>query len=277
MYLMNQIFARLYWRMHMASDYEFIMVEGDEIITVTLNRPDIHNPFDEKMIAELTYAFEAVGKKPKARIMIITGAGKSFCAGADLNWMKRMGEFSREKNIADAKKLSAMFQALDNIEIPTLARVNGAAFGGGAGLVCACDFAIASADAKIGFSEVKLGILPGVISPYVIDRIGAKRAAQLFMTGERMKADMARMLGLFDDVVPTGELDGIIDYLVKQILTGGPEAVKACKRLAKAGARMQRDEFKKYCITAIAEARASPEGREGVGAFLEKREPAWRK
>ena len=261
----------------MASDYDFIIVEGDETVKVTLNRPDIHNPFDEKMVEELTLAFTGVRKNKNARVLIITGAGKSFCAGADLNWMKRMGEFSKEMNVEDAKKLSAMFQALEDIEIPTIARVNGAALGGGAGLACACDFAIAGEDAKIGFSEVKLGLLPGVISPYVIDRIGAKRATQLFITGERLKADMARMLGLFDDVTSPEELDGAVDYLVKQIMSGGPEAVKACKRLARTGARKERPEFKRYCISAIADARASPEGKEGVGAFLEKREPRWRK
>ncbi|MFO7618790.1 MAG: enoyl-CoA hydratase-related protein [Thermoplasmata archaeon] len=260
----------------MSSNYETIMVEGEGIVTLTLNRPEVHNPFDERMIAELTLTFTKATKSKNARVIIITGAGKSFCAGADLNWMKRMGEYSREKNAEDAKKLSAMFQALEDIEIPTIARVNGAALGGGAGLACACDFAIASEDAKIGFSEVKLGLLPGVISPYVIDRIGAKRATQLFMTGERLKADMARTLGLFDDVASLGELDGVVDYLVKQIISGGPEAVKACKRLARAGARKERPEFKKYCITAIADARASPEGKEGVSAFLEKREPKWR-
>lgn len=259
----------------MSSKYEFITVDGKEIVTITLNRPDIHNPFDEKMIAELTNCFSSIG--PDARAVVITGAGKSFCAGADLNWMKRMGQFSREDNIYDATNLSKMFQALENIEIPVIAKVNGAALGGGAGLACACDFVIASDKAKIGFSEVKLGLLPGVISPYVIDRVGGKRAAQLFITGERLEAEMARKLGLFDDAVEPEHLDEVVNGLIKQIMTGGPQAVKECKRLARTGAHMDRSEFKKYCINAIAKIRASPEGKEGVGAFLEKREPAWRK
>ncbi|MCK5024330.1 MAG: enoyl-CoA hydratase/isomerase family protein [Thermoplasmata archaeon] len=258
------------------TDYEHILVDGQEIITITLNRPEIHNPFDDKMIAELTACFNIIQSKPDARAVIITGAGRSFCAGADLNWMKRMGQYSLDENLADAGGLSAMFQALEDIEIPTIARINGAALGGGAGLVCACDFAIASEHVKIGFSEVKLGLLPGVISPYVIDRIGGKKAVQLFTTGERLAAEDALKVGLVDKVVSLEGLDLIISQLIKQILSGGPKAVKECKRLARAGVHMERDEFKKYCISAIAQIRASPEGKEGVGSFLEKREPAWR-
>ena len=258
------------------TDYEYILVEGQEIITITLNRPEIHNPFDDKMIAELRFCFQDIQSNEHARVVIITGAGKSFCAGADLNWMKRMGQHSFQKNMDDASELSKMFQALEDIEVPVIARVNGAALGGGAGLACACDFVIASEKAKIGFSEVKLGLLPGVISPYVIDRIGSRRAIQLFTTGERVKAKMARKLGLFDDVVEPEDLDKVIDGLAKQIMTGGPQAVKECKRLAKVGSQMERAEFKKYCVKAIAKIRASDEGKEGVGAFLEKREPAWR-
>ncbi len=256
--------------------YESILVEGDRTVTVTLNRPDIHNPFDEKMIAELTDAFSKANKQESARVLVITGAGKSFCAGADLNWMKRMGQYSLRENIEDATGLSKMFMALENVEIPVIAKVNGAALGGGAGLACACDFVIASEKAKIGFSEVKLGLLPGVISPYVIDRVGAKRAAQLFITGERFGAEMARRLGLFDDIARPEDLDGTVDVLIGQILTGGPQAVKECKKLARTGARMGRDEFRNYCINAIAKIRASPEGKDGVSAFLEKREPKWR-
>ena len=258
------------------TDYEYILVDGQEIITITLNRPEIHNPFDDKMITELTSCFQDIQNKPDVRIVVITGAGKSFCAGADLNWMKRMGQYSLEENIADASGLSAMFQALEDIEIPVIAKVNGAALGGGAGLVCACDFAIASERAKIGFSEVKLGLLPGVISPYVIDRIGGKKAVQLFTTGERLAAEDALQAGLVDRVVSLEGLDLVVGELVKQIISGGPKAVRECKCLARTGAHMERDEFKKYCINAIAQIRASTEGKEGVGAFLEKREPAWR-
>jgi methylglutaconyl-CoA hydratase len=261
----------------MSSKYESILVDWKETVTVTLNRPDIHNPFDEKMISELTDIFSQINRVTSARAAVITGAGKSFCAGADLNWMKRMGQFSLEENVYDATDLSKMFQALENIEIPTIAKVNGAALGGGAGLACACDFAIASKKTKIGFSEVKLGLLPGVISPYVIDRIGGKRAAQLFITGERLEAEIAREMGLFEDVVEPEQLDEVVDGLIKQIITGGPQAVKECKRLARTGMHMGREEFKKYCINAIAKIRASPEGKEGVTAFLEKREPSWRK
>ncbi len=258
------------------TDYEYILVDGQEIITITLNRPEIHNPFDDKMIAELTSCFQDIQSKPDVRVVVITGAGKSFCAGADLNWMKRMGQYSLDENSADASGLSAMFQALEDIEILVIAKVNGAALGGGAGLVCACDFAIASEQVKIGFSEVKLGLLPGVISPYVIDRIGGKKAVQLFTSGERLAAEDALQAGLVDRVVSLEGLDLVVDQLIKQMMSGGPKAVKECKRLARTGAHMERGEFKKYCINAIAQIRASPEGKEGVGAFLEKREPAWR-
>jgi len=256
-------------------NYESILVEGGRIITVTLNRPDKHNAFDEKMIAELTDCFSRI--KESARVMVITGAGKSFCAGADLKWMKRMGQYSREDNAADAEKLSDMFQALASLKIPTIARVNGAAFGGGAGLVCACDIAIASEEAKLGFSEVRLGLLPGVVSPYVLDRIGQKNAARLFMTGERLKAKAAMKLGIVDIVVEPSELDKTVGETVNMLISGGPEAVKACKRLARTGTHMPPDKFRKYCIKAIADARASPESKEGMTAFMEKREPKWRK
>jgi methylglutaconyl-CoA hydratase len=260
-----------------SSEYENILLEGDEVLTITLNRPDIHNPFDEMVISELTDCFRMVKDNGSIRVVVITGAGRSFCAGADLNWMKKMAAFPREDNLADAERLSDMFSALEAIEVPTIAKVNGAAFGGGAGLVCACDFAIASERAKLAFSEVKLGLLPGVVSVYVIDRIGVKRAVQLFTSGERLNAERALMMGIVDGVVPPEELDKEVKGLVEQIMTGGPRAVKECKRLARTQGSMDRGSFKKHCIEAIADARASEEGKEGVGAFLEKREPAWRR
>ncbi|KYK29637.1 MAG: hypothetical protein AYK23_01515 [Candidatus Proteinoplasmatales archaeon SG8-5] len=258
-------------------DFENIIVEGDVVVRVTMNRPEIHNPFDEKTIAELTACFQNVQKADGVRAVVITGAGKSFCAGGDLNWMKRMASLSREENVADATRLSEMFEALGDIPVPTIARVNGAAFGGGCGLVCACDFAIASESAKLALSEVKVGLLPGVISAYVIDRIGVKRSVQLFTTGERLSAGRALGMGLVDRVVPAEELDNAVDELADLIMTGGPQAVRMCKRLAIMGGRLDREAFKRYSIEAIADARASEEGKEGVSAFLEKREPAWRK
>jgi methylglutaconyl-CoA hydratase len=255
--------------------YENILVDGHDIVTITLNRPEVHNAFDEAMISELTLAFKIINESDAARVVVITGAGKSFSAGANLNWMKRMGSLSREENAADAERLSEMFLALEAIEIPTIARVNGTALGGGAGLVCACDFAVASANAKIGFSEVRLGLLPGVISPYVIERIGSKRAVRLFTSGVRLSASEAMTHGLFDVVVPGIGLDSAVAGLAEHILEGGPYAVKECKKLARTGRKMGRDEFRRYCIEAIARLRSSPEGKEGVSAFLEKRKPAW--
>lgn len=263
--------------MSKGSEYENILLEGDEVLTITLNRPDIHNPFDEMVIAELTDIFRKVKDSGSVRVLVITGAGGSFCAGADLNWMKKMADFPREENLADAERLSDLFSALEAIEVPTIAKVNGAAFGGGAGLVCACDFAIASERAKLAFSEVKLGLLPGVVSPYVIDRIGVKRAVRLFTSGERLNAERALMMGIVDRVVPPEELDKAVKGLVELIMTGGARAVKECKRLARTQGTMDRNSFKKYCIEAIADARASEEGKEGGGAFLEKRAPTWRR
>ncbi len=262
--------------MSKGSEYENILLEGDEALIITLNRPHIHNPFDEMVIAELTDAFRAIKNDRAVRVLVITGAGSSFCAGADLNWMKKMATYPREQNLADAERLSDMLSALDALEVPTIAKVNGAAFGGGAGLVCACDFAIASDRAKLAFSEVKLGLLPGVVSPYVIERIGVKKAVQLFTSGERLNAHRALLMGLVDRIVPPEELDKEVKGLVELIMTGGPRAVLECKKLARTHGSMDRDGFKRYCIEAIADARASEEGKEGVGAFLEKREPAWR-
>jgi methylglutaconyl-CoA hydratase len=190
--------------------------------------------------------------------------------------MKKMASYPREENVADATRLSDMFVALEAIEVPTIARVNGAAFGGGAGLVSACDFAIACERAKLSFSEVKLGLLPGVISPYVIDRIGIKNAVQLFTSGERLDPLKALKIGLVDEVVSLEGLDKAVYDLIDLLLTGGPDAIKECKKLARTYGTMNRDEFRNYCIEAIADARASDEGTEGVGAFLEKRKPFWR-
>ena len=260
----------------MSSNYKTITIDGDAVLTLTLNRPDMHNAFDETMISDITDFFSKVKNNQTARVIVVTGAGKSFCAGADLNWMKRMGQFSREENLADAERLSAMFKAMTDVRIPIIASVNGAALGGGAGLVCASDIAIASDEAKIGFSEVRLGLLPGVISPYVIERTGPKKAARLFMTGERLRAAAALDMGLLDIVVAPGELGEAVKQTVDMILEGGPEAVKACKRLARKWSQKSRDEFAEYCTVAISEARASDEGKEGVTAFLEKRRPGWR-
>lgn len=257
--------------------YKTILLSGDDVVYVTLNRPDVHNPFDEAMISELADCFSSLKKNKDARAVVITGAGKSFCAGADLNWMRKMSSLPREENLKDAKRLSSMFEALASIEVPVIAKVNGAAFGGGAGLVCACDFAIACDATKIGFSEVRLGLLPGVISPYVIERIGVKKAIQLFTTGERLDAAAAMRCGLVDSVVPHSELDASVSNIIEQIILGGPQAVKNCKKLAITYKAMGAVAFKRYCIEAIASARASAEGRDGVGAFLEKREPSWRK
>lgn len=259
--------------MVLKNQYRTIVLEAkDDVITVFLNRPDIHNAFNDEMIRELKDLFLGITEMGDCTAIIVTGSGNSFCAGADLNWMKRMASYSHEENVADAGNMAEMFESISDCPIPTIARVNGAAFGGGVGLVTVCDFAFATENAKFAFSEVKLGLIPAVISKYVIERIGPTKARQLFMTGEKFDAAYASQIGLLDGVVH--DLDGSIDELLKNLRTGGRAAIAEAKRLVM---KSSEDDFTKYCISTIADLRASEEGSEGVGAFLEKRKPEWRK
>jgi methylglutaconyl-CoA hydratase len=244
--------------------------------TVTLNRPELHNAFDDALIGELTAALERLGQDGRVRAIVLTGAGKSFSAGGDLNWMKRMAGYSFEENLADAGKLAGLMQTLDRLPKPTIARVNGAAFGGGVGLVAACDMAVASANATFCLSEVKLGIIPAAISPYVVRAMGARAARRYWLTAERFDAAQALRIGLVHSVVAPEALDGVVDEWVSALLANGPEAIAACKDLIAAVAARPVDEAM-IADTArrITERRSSAEGREGVGAFLEKRKPSW--
>jgi methylglutaconyl-CoA hydratase len=244
--------------------------------TVTLNRPELHNAFDDALIGELTAALERLGQDGRVRAIVLTGAGKSFSAGGDLNWMKRMAGYSFEENLADAGKLAGLMQTLDRLPKPTIARVNGAAFGGGVGLVGACDMAVASANATFCLSEVKLGIIPAAISPYVVRAMGARAARRYWLTAERFDAAQALRIGLVHSVVAPEALDGVVDEWVSALLANGPEAIAACKDLIAAVAARPVDEAM-IADTArrITERRSSAEGREGVGAFLEKRKPSW--
>jgi methylglutaconyl-CoA hydratase len=249
---------------------------GAGIAVVTLNRPEVHNAFNETLIAELTAVLHGLGTNPAARAVVLIGAGASFCAGADLNWMKKMAAFSRAQNLADAKALAAMLTTLNELPKPTIARVHGAAFGGGIGLIACCDIAIGTPDAVFALSEARLGLIPATISPYVVEAIGARAARRLFLTAERFTAAEAFRLGLLHDLAVPAELDERIDDVLGLLLKAGPEAQSECKTLLRAVAHRPIDAAL-IADTAerIATVRASAEGKEGVAAFLAKRSAAW--
>lgn len=248
----------------------------DRVATVTLNRPEIHNAFDETLIASLTAAFVSLDDNADVRVVVLTGAGKSFCAGADLNWMRRMAAFGKEENLADANALAGMLRALYALSKPTIARVGGAAYGGGVGLVAACDIAIAVPEATFALSEARLGLIPATIGPYVIEAIGARQARRYFLTAERFDAQEARRIGLVHELVAADAIDTRIDALIAALRTAGPAAQLECKALIRGVAhRPIDDDVIAGTAQHIAAVRASPEGREGVAAFLGKRRPAW--
>ena len=246
------------------------------VAVVTLNRPEMHNAFDEVLIAELTAALQRLDRDPSVRAVVLTGAGKSFCAGADLNWMKKMASFSRPQNLADARALAKMLQTLNQLSKPTIARVHGAVFGGGVGLVACCDIAVGELNAVFALSEARLGLIPAAISPYVIEAIGARASRRYFLSGERFTAAEAFRLGLLHELAPLPELDGLINEILGALVTAGPAAQAECKALIRAVAHRPAD-ASVIADTArrIARVRASPEAREGVAAFLDKRKAAW--
>lgn len=242
---------------------------------VTLNRPEVRNAFNEALIAELMAWTRDVARDRELRVAVIAGYGKVFCAGADLTWMSRMVDYTREENVRDAHALAAMLEALDRLPVPLVGRVHGAALGGGVGLAAICDIVVAAEDAVFGFTEVKLGILPAVIAPYALAKIGRSAARELFLTGARFTAARAQEIGLVHAVVPPDELDAAVDRHVKELLTSGPSAARAAKALiADIAGRAPRDAAA-VTTEAIATHRTSPEGQEGMRAFLEKRKPGW--
>ena len=260
-----------------APAYKTLIVEQrNAVAMVALARPDVHNAFNETLIAELTCALAGLDADDSVRAVILLGQGRSFCAGADLNWMKKMAAYGHAENVADAMALAKMLAALAGMRKPTIARVHGSVFGGGVGLVAACDIAIAAQDATFSLSEAKLGLIPATISPYVIEAIGARQARRYFVTAERFTAAEAFRIGLLHDIVPSDELDARINELLGALLLAGPGAQAAAKALIRAVAHQPID-ARIIADTAerIAAARASAEGKEGVGAFLDKRAPAW--
>lgn len=244
---------------------------------ITMARPEKHNAFDDGLIADLTAAFETAGRDDGARVVVLEAEGKSFSAGADLGWMQRMADYSEAENLADARKLAAMMRTLNELPRPTIARVQGAAFGGGVGLVAACDIALASQAASFCLSEARLGLIPSVISPYVVEAIGARAARRYFQTAERFDAEEAHALGLVHEVVPRERLDSRLAELVDHLLDNGPGAMAASKKLIRRVACGPVDDaMVEDTARRIADIRATEEGREGVRAFLEKRRPDWR-
>ena len=243
------------------------------VATLTLARPAVKNAFDATLIADLTAAARAV--PADARCAVLAGEGDVFCAGADLAWMRSSEDGSEEENRRDAEDLAEMFAALDALPMPLIARVQGAAIGGGAGLATLADVAVASRAATFAFSEVRLGILPAVIAPYVVRRIGPSRATALFVSGLRIDADRALTLGLIDEVVEPETLDASVERWVDAVLAGSPQAVREAKRLARDVAGRTPAEARERTVEAIARIRVSPEGQEGLRAFLEKRRPRW--
>jgi methylglutaconyl-CoA hydratase len=258
---------------------EFTCIEvqiQDDVAILMLNRPELHNAFNETMIAELTRAFAAIDHDPAVRVMILGARGKSFCAGADLNWMKRMSGYTFEQNFSDAQALAKMLHTLNTMRKPTIARVHGAAFAGGMGLVAACDIAVAAQDVEFCLSEARLGLSPATISPYVIAAMGEHQARRYFLTAERFSAAEAFRIGFVHDIAVAEELDEKIDQLLKHLLATGPNAVAACKDLVRAVSKAKIDrDLITDTATRIATIRATDEGREGIRAFLEKRKPAW--
>jgi len=244
---------------------------------VTMNRPEKHNAFDDVLIRELTEALRSMEAEDAVRVVVLSATGRSFSAGADLNWMRRMAGFSKDENQRDAMGLGALMRTLAHLRKPTVARVQGAAYGGGVGLVACCDIAVAFAGATFSFSEAKLGLIPAVISPYAIAAIGERAARRYFVTAERFDAAEAWRLGLVHELAPTeGELDQKVGEIVDALLACGPVAQREAKELVRAVAgRPVTSELLQDTAERIARLRSSPEGREGVTAFLEKRRPAW--
>lgn len=240
---------------------------------VWLNRPDLHNAFNAELIEEVVSLFESFKNE---RLIILSGRGASFCAGADLNWMKAMKDYSKEQNFKDSKRLAKMFSAINECDVPIIGRVNGHALGGGVGLVSVCDYVIANNDALMGFTEVRLGLIPAVISPYCISKIGESNARAWFLSGERFKADVAMKMGLVHETCDLTELDNKVNEVVKKFLAAGPEAAKEAKRLVR-GVMKNLKGSEDYTCQMITERRVSAEGQEGMRALLEKDKPSWMK
>jgi methylglutaconyl-CoA hydratase len=247
----------------------------NKVATVTLRRPEVHNAFNAQVTEDLVMAFTELSTDEQLHAVVLTGEGPSFSAGADINAMKAAATFTEEQNLNDALRLATLLHTINTFPCPVVARVNGTAMGGGVGLVAVCDIAIAAESARFAFSEVKLGIAPAVISPYVIRKIGESNARVLFVTGERFSATRARDIGLVHSVVPLEHLDDAVQKALSELLTSAPQAIRACKQLALTVGHMSYEQARQYTVATIARLRVSEEGQEGLRAFLEKRKPNW--
>ena len=256
--------------------YETLTVErGGRVARVWLDRPAVRNAFDAVMIRELRRGLEELGRDDGVRVVVLSGRGPAFCAGADLNWMREIVRFSYERNLEESLDLAGALHDLYALPKPTVARVHGPAIGGGTGFVSACDIVVASTEAVFGLSEVKIGVVPAAISPYVIRRMGESRARQYFLTGERLDGRRALETGLANIVAAPGELDGAVEAVVASLLSSGPEALASAKELLRRVPGMDFEEAKRFTAEMIARLRVSAEAQEGMAAFLEKRKPKW--
>jgi len=248
----------------------------DLVATVTLDRPEVRNAFNDEVIAELSQAFTQLGERADVRAVVLAAVGPAFCAGADLNWMRRMADYSRDENLADAGKLAFMLRTIHECPKPTIARVQGDVYAGGMGLVAACDMAVAVEGAHFCLSEVKIGLTPATISPYVIRAMGARAAHRYFLTAERFAAAEALRIGFVHQVVAPEQLDAAVATWTQALTSASPNAVRQCKKLVQdvAGRDITRLLIERT-VEAIADIRASDEGKEGVQSFLQKRKPAW--
>lgn len=261
----------------MGGDMHDILTDIDArgVATVTLNRPEIHNAFNDLVIAELTGIFRRLGHDPAVRVIVLRGNGKSFSAGGDLNWMRRMAGYSREENFADAVDLATMLRTLNECSKPTLAVIHGHCFAGAVGLVAACDIAIAADPVQFALTEVRLGLIPATIGPYVVAAMGARACRRYFLTAERFGVAEAHRLGLVHEVVGLDGLDAAAERHIANLLSGGPLALAAAKELIRAVDGPVTDAMVADTAARIADARSGAEGREGLTSFFDKRQPGW--
>ena len=252
-----------------------LIVEG-AVATITLTQPEIRNAFSDEVIAEITQAFRTAGERPDVRAIVLAAQGPAFCAGANLNWMRRMADYTREENVQDAGMLAEMLRVIYECPKPTIARVQGDVYAGGVGLVACCDIAVSADHVHYCLSETKIGLIPATISPYVIRAMGARAAHRYFLTAERFNAAEALRIGFVHEVVPADQLDAKVDTILKNLLSASPNAVRAAKKLVQDVAEREINaQLIAQTVEGIADIRASEEGREGVQSFLAKRKPSW--
>jgi methylglutaconyl-CoA hydratase len=260
------------------ADNVLLELDGRGVATLTLNRPEVHNAFDAALVQRLTELLVELKSRGDVRIVVLTGAGRSFSAGADVKWMRSMARCSEEENFEDALHLADLMALLNAMPVPTVACVNGHAYGGGVGLLACCDIVLASNEARFALSEVRLGLVPAVISPYVVAAIGERNARRLFLSGEAMNAKLARRVGLVHEIAKPNKLDAALEDQLGMLLKGGPNALRESKELiftVEGGGISADDALRHRTAQIIAQLRVSAEGQEGLAAFLEKRKPAW--